>query len=53
MFALILFLMVFPIFDPGVFSKTTGPESVPIYAAMDPVNLILLGMGLLFAGTRA
>ena len=53
LFALILFVVVFPQFERGVFADPFGPEGLPLYAAIEPVNMILFGIGLLFAGTRA
>lgn len=53
LFALILFVLVFPLVDTGVFAEPIGPEGLPLFAAIEPVNMILFGIGLLFAGTRA
>jgi hypothetical protein len=52
-FALILIIVGIAFFGPLAFAETIGPEGLPLYAALEPVNMILLGMGLLFAGTRA
>lgn len=52
-FALILIVVGIALFGPLAFAETIGPEGLPLYAAVEPVNMILLGMGLLFAGTRA
>ena len=50
---LALLLVAFPIFNLGAFADFIGPGKLPMTMALDPVNMILFGIGLMFAGTRA
>jgi hypothetical protein len=48
-----LLLVAFPVFKAGAFAEFIGPGKLPVAMALDPVNMILFGIGLMFAGTRA
>lgn len=50
---LILVLVLFPMINSGAFANFIGNGTMQMNLVADPVNLILLGIGFTFVGTRA
>jgi hypothetical protein len=48
---LILVLVIFPLLNSGAFADFIGSGSLPINMLSEPVNMILLGAGLMVFGS--
>jgi hypothetical protein len=53
MITLLLLLVLFPLLGSGAFADFIGNGSPAMKLLIEPVNLLLLGIGLTFVGTRA
>jgi hypothetical protein len=51
--SLMLILVIFPLLGSGAFADFLGTGSFHLKSLVDPVNLLLLGIGLTFVGSRA
>ena len=49
---LLLVLVIFPLLNSGAFADFIGKSPIPVDFVLDPVNMLLFGIGLTFAGTR-
>lgn len=49
---LILLLVLFPLLNSGALADFVGNGTLSMNLAMEPVNMILFGIGLLFVGCR-
>ncbi len=49
----ILLLVAFPLFGSGAFADFIGKRPIPMDLMLEPVNMLLFGIGLMFAGSRA
>jgi hypothetical protein len=50
---LLLLLVLFPLMGSGALADFIGSDSPAMKLLIEPVNLLLLGIGLTFVGTRA
>jgi hypothetical protein len=50
---LLLLLVLFPLMGSGALADFIGSDSPTMKLLIEPVNLLLLGIGLTFVGTRA
>ena len=48
----ILLLVAFPLFASGALADFFGQSALPITSVLEPVNILLFGIGLTFAGSR-
>lgn len=49
---MLLLLFVFPLLGSGAFADLFGKANIPVISVLEPVNLLLFGIGLTFAGSR-
>ena len=49
---ILLLLVVFPFLGSGAFADLFGKAASPVTSMLEPVNILLFGIGLTFAGSR-
>jgi len=49
---ILLLLFVFPLLGSGALADLLGKAYSPVMSVLEPVNLLLFGIGLTFAGSR-